>query len=374
MRILHLVHSEGVYGAELILLYLAREQQQHGHEVAVGSMRDPGTPQTEFEQLAAAWGVPVVPIRIAPRPTPGVIRALLGHVRAFRAEVLHSHGYKANILLGLLPRGVRPPMLATLHGWTSTPGLSALRLYEYLDRWAIGRLDALVVVTSGMLDLPALRTIAAAKKYVIENGIPARALRLADLKAGAAPALPRELSNFVQRRPTLIAIGRLSAEKGFALLIDAFARARVETGGLHQLLIVGEGPLRVDLARQIAALKLEDSVLLPGYVAGADRLLETAAGFVLSSSTEAMPLAVLEALQWPAPILATAVGAIPELLQQGEAGQLVPPDNLQALTEGLATLMSARAGAPVGAAAAQAHRYSSARMAEQYLRVYESIT
>ena len=66
MRILHLIHSEGVYGAESILLYLAREQQRRGHEPFVGSIRDPGTAETQFEVLARSHELPVVPIRIAP--------------------------------------------------------------------------------------------------------------------------------------------------------------------------------------------------------------------------------------------------------------------------------------------------------------------
>src|ERR1700756_4537549 len=114
MRILHLIHSEGVYGAELILLYLAREQQQRGQEPLVGSIRDRGTEQTPFEALAASWGLSVVPIRVPPRPTPGVVRSLLRSIRDVAPDVLHSHGYKPNILLGPLPRRLRGPMIATL--------------------------------------------------------------------------------------------------------------------------------------------------------------------------------------------------------------------------------------------------------------------
>jgi len=66
MQILHLIHTEGVYGAEQILLYLPREQQQRGHQATPGSMRDPGTPQTPFETLSATYGVRVAPLRIAP--------------------------------------------------------------------------------------------------------------------------------------------------------------------------------------------------------------------------------------------------------------------------------------------------------------------
>src|SRR5256885_7781831 len=113
MRILHLIHSEGAYGAELILLYLAREQQQRGHEPVVGSIRDPGTDQTPFEALAQSWGLPVVRIRIAPRPTPAVGRSPLRTARGGAPHVLHSHGYKPHILLGSPPPRPRGPAVAT---------------------------------------------------------------------------------------------------------------------------------------------------------------------------------------------------------------------------------------------------------------------
>src|SRR5260370_11838299 len=142
MRILHLIHSEGIYGAELILLYLAREQQQGGHESFVGSIRDPGTDQTPFEAVAHSWGLRVVPIRIAPRPTPGVVRSLLRTVRDVAPDVLHSHGHKPNILLGFLPRRLRGPMLTTLHGWTGARTFSALWLHAPLDRAGPGKVES----------------------------------------------------------------------------------------------------------------------------------------------------------------------------------------------------------------------------------------
>ncbi len=172
MRILHLIHSEGVYGAELILLYLAREQQKRGHEPLVGSIRDPGTERTSFEALANSWGLPVIPIRIAPRPTPEVIRSLLRIVRDVAPAVLHSHGYKANILLAPVPRRRRGAMLATRHGWTNTRRFSRMWLYEHLDRLALRRLDSVVVVARHMLKLPAVQGIPAFRLHVIENGIP----------------------------------------------------------------------------------------------------------------------------------------------------------------------------------------------------------
>jgi glycosyltransferase involved in cell wall biosynthesis len=374
MRILHLIHSEGVYGAEAILLYLAREQQRVGHEPVIGSIRDPGTQQTPFEALAKSWRLPVVAIRIAPRPTPQVVRSLLRTVRTVAPDVLHSHGYKADILLGPLPRRLRGPMLATLHGWTAARTLSALWLYEQLDRLSLRRIDAVVVVTRGMLQLPVLRNIRPSRRQVIENGIPPLAQRLADLAAAGATPLPQELVEFVARRPTMVAIGRLSPEKGFLLLLEAFARAGSADSGRMQLLIVGEGSERQRLAQRIAELRLSDSARLAGYVEGADRLLAHAAGFVMSSLTEGMPLVLLEAMQWRVPILATAVGAIPEMLEEGRRGLLVAPGDVDALAAGLARILEPRSVDPTGSAdEATAEPYNSARMAERYLSAYEAI-
>jgi glycosyltransferase involved in cell wall biosynthesis len=377
MRILHLIHSEGVYGAELILLYLAREQQQRGHEPFVGSIRDPGTVQTPFEALANSWGLPVVPIRIAPRPTPGVVGSLLRTVRGVAPEVLHSHGYKPNILLGLLPRRLRGPMLTTLHGWSGASTFSALWLYERLDRLSLRKIDSVVVVTRGMLELRALQSVHATRRHVIENGIPPREVRLADLEVRGVAPLPDELVEFTARQPTLVAIGRLSPEKGFTLLLEAFARARSHSAQTHKLLIVGEGSERQVLASRIAALRLTGIARLAGYVDGADRLLAGAAGFVMSSLTEGLPLVLLEAMQWQVPIVATAVGAIPELLDEGGRGRVVAPNDLAALTQGLQSLMSGDSSSGEAIASsgrAVSGRYTSARMAEEYLAAYAAIT
>jgi glycosyltransferase involved in cell wall biosynthesis len=372
MRILHLMHSEGVYGAERILLYLAREQQRRGHEPLIGSIGPPGVGPKEIETIAKASGLPVVPVRIASRPTPGVIRSLLQTVRDIAPDVLHSHGYKADILLGFLPRRVRGPMLTTLHGWTAGGKFDAVWLYEQLDRISLRRIDTVVVVAAPMLGLPALRGIEHGRLHLIENGIPPLAERLGDLAARGAAALPAELVAFMARRPTVVAIGRLSTEKGFGVLLEAFGQARAEHPS--QLLIVGDGPERAALQRRIQQLSLTDSVHISGYLEGADRLLEHAAGFVMSSFTEGMPLVLLEALQWQVPILATRVGAIPELLEGSGRGELVAPGDAVALAASLKRMLSAASGGTGAPFAAEpTERFSSALMAEKYLERYQRI-
>jgi len=374
MRILHLIDSDGVYGAERILLYLAREQKRLGLQPCIASIRPPGTVATDFEQLARSWELEVLPIRIQPLPTPRTLRTLLHSVRSWGADVLHSHGYKADVLLGPMPRAWRGPMLTTLHGWSHSPAFSSLWLRERLDRLALHRIDLVVSVTRAMLELPGLRGFAHHRLRVIPNGIPSRSARALDLAAGSGriPELPVTHMVFLRARPTLVAIGRLSPEKGFDLLLEAFSRALAAGGAPHQLLIVGDGPERAALEQRIARLKLHERVRLAGYLPGADRLLQQAAGFVMSSRTEGMPVVMLEAVQWPVPILATAVGAIPELMPAGR-GVLVPPGDVAALTDGLMALMSSAANPTRPQFVPEHGEDGSARMAQEYLQAYGSI-
>ena len=162
-------------------------------------------------------------------------------------------------------------------------------------------------------------------------------------------AVPAVLVEFMKQAPTFVAIGRLSPEKGFDLLLEAFATANTRNGGLHRLLIVGEGPERPKLERRIEDLGLRQNACLGGFVEGADRFLEHAAGFVMSSYTEGMPLVLLEAMQWESPILATGVGGIPEILHGCSRATLVPPRDMAAYAEAFGELMASRAaGAAIG--------------------------
>ena len=210
--------------------------------------------------------------------------------------------------------------------------------------------------------------------HVVENGIPPLSERIADLTAAGTAPVPSALAEFVFQAPTFVAIGRLSPEKGFELLIEAFARANSSNGEVHRLLIVGEGPERSRLERQIVAFGLQRSVLLAGYVQGADRLLEHAAAFVMSSYTEGMPLVLLEAMQWPVPILATSVGGIPEILGTDACGMLVAPNDLPALVKGLGMLMSSRRVISADDRDERTRAFTSGQMAEKYSRAYLRIT
>jgi glycosyltransferase involved in cell wall biosynthesis len=368
MRIAHVLDSGGLYGAERVLLELATEQQRAGHMPIIVSIGEPHPDDKPIESASRARGLEVRAIRMAPGPNPSGAWRVREQLRADRADLVHSHGYKSNILLGLMPARLRGrPMMATIHGYTRPSGWSKLAIYGRLDRRVLRRLDRVVLVHEGMRQTPALHGLWTERWRVIENGI------------AEAPSMEAtrsaEIEAFCRQAPVVGTAGRLSPEKGFDILIEAFARV-VGNGSTARLLILGEGPERGALEARIARHGLADRVMLPGYVADAGVYLPLFDVFVLSSLTEGLPLTVLEAMRASRPIVATRVGGVPSILGEGRSGRLVPPGDADALSVALsATLRDPAAAAALAAAAREAFgaTYSSRRMADRYEALYEEI-
>lgn len=130
----------------------------------------------------------------------------------------------------------------------------------------------------------------------------------------------------------LMALGRLSEEKGFAVLVDALAQLRDE-GVEAQLRIVGDGPTRTSLERQISSLGLGDRVTLTGELPPAEVGRELAASdvFCMASFSEGLPISIMEAMAVGVPVITTWIAGIPELARHGETALTIPPGNAQAL-------------------------------------------
>jgi glycosyltransferase involved in cell wall biosynthesis len=170
-------------------------------------------------------------------------------------------------------------------------------------------------------------------------------------------------------------VGRLSFEKGHDVLLRAFAQLRGR-GCAARLVIVGDGPERGALEKLAAELGLGGDVLMPGYVPEMERHLRSFDLFVLPSRTEGSPVVLQEALRASLPIVATAVGGVPATLSDGRAGQLVPPEDTEALTEALVALATdAGRRLQLGAAARAAAEAlpSTAGMARRYTAVYREV-
>lgn len=255
------------------------------------------------------------------------------HARAAGAEHLHAHFGTNSATVAMLAGVISGlPYSFTVHGPEEFDAPRALSLREKI------RDAAFVVAISSFGRSQLMRWADFAdwpKLQVVHCGIePARFADPASLPAASG---------------RMVAIGRLSEQKGQLLLVEALARAAAQAPGL-QLVLVGDGELRAPIEAAIAAHGLGDRIRLTGWLdeAGVRAELAAAQALVLPSFAEGLPMVVMEAMAAARPVLATAIAGIPELVDAGRTGWLVPAGDV----ESLAAAMVALAATPAAERAA----------------------
>lgn len=363
MRILHVIDSAGIYGAEKVLITLAVETTRQEHEVYVGTIVSPHDASDALGDAVIAKGMRHVRFQMRDGLNLPGLQQIIRFARDQRIDVIHSHGYKANILLACVPRRLRSwGQVCTLHGWTSATRFQKLRLYEMLERRMVRRFDYVIAVSDKIAEHTRHRSFAD-RLVVIPNGVDT---------AGklSRPTLEQRQSDEL---PRLLAVGRLGPEKGFDLLIEAMQRLRISGIGAT-LVIVGHGSERPRLAAQIAAHDLGDYVQLVGYQSNVEPFYSDADIFVLSSRTEGLPIVLLEAMVHGVAVVATAVGEVPKVLEDGRCGWLIAVPTVEGVARVLAEAIQA-SGVERRSRAQRARDrvlegFSAASMALRYLDVY----
>jgi len=334
MKVLHVIDSEGLYGAEVMLVNLAREQKKIGLQPIILNMRESNSFENSLEGEASRNHIPfhVIQTRTGPDFT-GSFK-IIRYANAGGVDIIHNHGYKPNILLGFIPRRARHlPIVSTIHGWTYTGGNTRMRLYECLDAMSLRFIDAVVLVSKAMQHHPKLKGRKGINFQVIHNGIP-----ISDNSRHShqpnTPDLDSTIVDFCKIGYSIGSIGRLSTEKGYKYLIEALMLLNKQ-GIDTRLVIIGDGYERNSITGLIKKFGLENRVMLPGYRDDAKKYMSYFNVFVISSLTEGLPITLLEAMQARVPIVATKVGGIPEVLQNEKCGLLAKPSDPRSLAHAL---------------------------------------
>ena len=372
MKILHVIDSGGLYGAEMMLLHLAREQQRGTLIPAIASIGAPDIVEKPLEIKARELNLPVAVFRMKPGPNLMGAKKVLDYCHANRFDIIHSHGYKSNILFGFMPRKFRKtPMVTTLHGWTSTNGMSRMAVYEWLDARSLKMVDAVVLVNQEMLKRAELAKLKSTRKlHVIDNGIP---LCASDPDHRFQP--DDDIVSFCRNALVIGAIGRCSREKGFDVLIDAFQAVK-QRHASAKLLLIGDGPLLRRYRSQTRQSGLEQAVMFAGYRAEAFRYLPYMTMLCMPSRTEGLPITLLEAMRAKTPVVASAVGGIPRVIAHRQSGLLVRSGDPVELAEAICAVIER--GQAVEQYVQRAYRtflsrYSDSAMARRYHRIYRQL-
>lgn len=367
MRVVHIIDSGGVYGAEAVVLTLAAECRRLGHESFILSTGESHPGVQTLESAARERGIGVVALRIPAGLRLRSAVALQRRAASLHPDIVHLHGYKPDVLMALLPRRGRPfRVVATVHGYTQPRGIKA-KAYRFADRLALARFDRVVAVHPGGRG----RSWPGSDRHysVIENGI--------DIPARPPETGPPDerLVEFCRRRPVVASIGRLSREKGHVVLLHSL-RILASLGQPVRLVILGEGPEHDRLTSLVRQLGLQDGVLMPGFVRHADSYLSRCDAFVLPSLSEGLPITLLEAMSQSVPVVASRVGGIPAVLDGGRCGRLVPAGDARGLAQAIREALSPSDATLEMVARARERvltEYAAGRMAQQYVALYAEL-
>ena len=307
MVILHLLAPVHAGGLERVVHSLALGQQERGHHVAVAAILDAeGEAETFFPPLERA-GVPVHRIIVPPRAYLGERRAVRSLVRALSPHVVHSHGYRTDVVDGGVIRRLGIATVASAHGFSAGPWRN--RVYEGLQRAALRRFDAVIAVSQPLGDMLRRAGVATERLHVVPNAFMQIVEPLERAPARACLDLPAD--EFVVGW-----VGRMVREKGLDVLIDAVAML---TDLKLIVCAIGAGPERNTQESRARGLGLADCIRWRGLVPEAARYFKAFDVYALSSRTEGVPISLFEAMASGVPIVASRVGGVPHVIAEEHA-------------------------------------------------------
>ncbi len=313
MRILHILNhvQNAGNGIVNVAVDLACLQARDHHEVAIASAGG------SYEPLLAEFGVHHFTLDQSRTP-PNLLRAgrhFRRFIREWQPDVVHAHMMTGVVLARILRQGTRYGLVATVH--------------NEFQRSAVlmGLADRVIAVSQAVAQSMQQRGIPGEKLRVVLNGT------LGSPRQGDLPP-PRPL-----QRPAITTVAGMYYRKGIAELIQAFGQLAQQFPTVH-LYLVGDGPDRPAFEALAAETELGDRIHFEGFQPQPQAYLQSTDIFVLASRKEPCALVLSEAREMGCAMITTDVDGMPEGLDHGKAGLLVPPENPQVLAQTIAQLLT----------------------------------
>lgn len=368
MRVLHLISSSGFYGAENVLLNLAKSLKEDGCEPCVVCIKGASRPDPEIYLRAEREGIKSKIVYGRRRLDFKIIRQIQNIVKEEGVDLIHSHGYKSNFYGLTAARRSGVPIISTIHLWTGET--MKLRFYEYLDRrWMVRKMDHVVLVSPTFRDDVKKSNLASARISYIPNGIDTETFNPSNIHSDLRGELGLNNSLVIGN------VARLNQEKGHHHLIEAFEKAQSEIPNAR-LLIIGDGPLEDDLRAEVNSRALTGKVIFTGKRKDMPSLYKAMDIFAMSSLKEGMPMALLEAMSMELPVITTDVGAVPYIISNNENGIMIKAENPGILAEKIVSLLkdaSMRKRLGWEARRTVLSNFSSASLYRRYFEIYVNV-
>lgn len=363
-KILHIIGGGEIGGAEGHVLSLLKGMTGSCFEPHLVCLT-PGP----FSALATNHNIPThifpmhFPLDLSPLPQ------LIGWSKKQAIDLIHTHGSRANLLGRLSARWLGLPCVTTVHSSLAHDYLSpwSARLALGLDRLTLPLTSGIITVSDYLAREVALR--GGKKIKTIYNGY---SFNSSPPDRASAREFFRKQWGIPARALVVGTIGRLHPTKGQIYLIQAARQLQLKFPNLH-LLLIGDGPLRQELSQELHNSSLPHT--LTGYLPSAYEALPAMDLFVLPSVSEGMGLVLLEAMQAGIPIVASAVGGIPEVIRDGREGLLVPAEDVSELISACTTVLenSNLSESLIRAGLSRCTDFSMNAMLKETLQIYTNL-
>ncbi len=373
-KVLHFIESDGLYGAENVVLNLSLEMSRQGvYKPIIGCITENTNAGNALCDRAEAYGITTVSVVIDKNYA--MAFQLLKSVRQIKQsgiDIIHTHGYKAAIIGFIIHLLSWIPIVGTCHLWFDHP--NSKRRYKVmvsLEHFLYKYFAFCICVSDVIRSRLSQKNANNKNAIVIYNGIEHHSNMNKKIDRDA---IRKEL--YIQNDyPIILNVGRLTAQKAQNDIISAAMILR-ENGMNVNMVIAGDGVLRSCLKEQIEHLNLADVVKLIGFRDDVSRLLDVSDIFLLPSLEEGLPIALLEAMSARVPIIATPVGEVPKIIQDGVNGFLVPVNDPRAIAGAIDRCLKNMSQAKLMSMNAfeQFERtFSSSIMYREYSKVYDKV-
>jgi glycosyltransferase involved in cell wall biosynthesis len=359
MKIVHALAPAHIGGLERVVHALLIGQKRRGHDVLAVPVAESWSDDHAFAAPLLRADVQIRPLVLPPRAYWREQSEFASLFREIVPDVVHSHGYHTDIIGGIAARRAGIATVATLHGFTR--GGWRNRLYESLDCFALRRFDAVAAVSRPIADELQQRGVPGERVHVVPNAWSSISTSLD--RSAARAELGLDPSAFVVGW-----VGRMTSEKGLDVFIDSLSRASDLS---VSACIIGDGPDRAAQEQRTIASGAASRIRWMGMLREAGRYFQAFDALVLSSRTEGVPMVMLEAIAVNVPVIATAVGGIPDVVSAKEA-VLVPAERPDLLASAIRSVANDRAAATERAHSARA-RLEKEFAEEPWLARYDAV-
>lgn len=365
IRVMQLGSPMGLYGAERWILALVRHLDPAEVESIVSVIRDDSALSAGLCDQANALGFRTEIFEAYGRVNWSAVSQLRKYLLGNGVQILHTHGYKTDII-GLLATWRTPcRLVSTPHGWSVQAGIM-LRLYESIDRAVFPLFDAVAPLSEAIFDdlksLPGLRK----KLHLIRNAVDVSEI-------DAVTSVAAEIAKWKTDGQFVLGyIGQIIPRKCLTVLLEAFARLATPR---KKLAILGEGSQRDELERLAISLGIRDDVAFFGFRKDRLTFLRGFDVFVLPSRLEGIPRCLMEAMAARIPVVASDIPGCTDLINHGHTGLLFQLGNVESLLGCLTKCMEQHVRFQLGQRGRDfvVANYSAALMARQYQSLYREL-